>query len=491
MLAWTLYLTLGGAALLACWPSRRGMSARWAALLLAVAGLGVGLVGVAALPAEGRVTLLQVPWIPSIGAEIHLAADGISQVLVLLTGIAAVAGVLFSWNVVDRPASYFAWYLLLIGAVYGVFLSFDALLLFFFYEIAIVPKYFLIARWGSGSREPAAIKLVLYSFAGSALVLAGLAAAHRVAGGTTFALDELAMGVFPAGFQRWAFPMVFGGFAVLAGLWPLHSWAPTGHSAAPTGASMLQAGVVMKLGAYGGLRVGMALFPEGWLLWREAFGILGVVGILVGALMALAQRDFKFVIGCSSVSHMGFVIVGLMTTAMAGWSGAVLQMFSHGVLAGLLFAVVGRMVYAREHTRDLEELGGRDLGRRLPFAAAAFTVAGLAAMVLPGFSGFVAEAQVLVGAWQTRPAWAAAIGVGIILGVAYTLRTLQQVFFTPAAAGAVHPPAEPITVPEKLGTLLLAGSALLVGLVPRLLLDRIVPALESPLFDGLRRGGGG
>ena len=208
-------------------------------------------------------TITKLDWIPDLGISFHLAADGISLVLVLLTGIAAVCGILFSWNIEHRANEFFAFYLALIGGVYGVFLSFDLFLLFVFYEIAIIPKYFLIAIWGSTNREYGAMKLALYSFVGSAMVLVGLIAAYVVAGANTFDLLELAQFPFPEAFQYWAFPLVFVGFAILAGLWPFHTWAPTGHVAAPTAASMLLAGVVMKLGAYGALRVAMTLFPLG------------------------------------------------------------------------------------------------------------------------------------------------------------------------------------------------------------------------------------
>src|SRR5205807_9394633 len=208
---------------------------------------------------------------------------------------------------------------------------------------------------------------------------------------------------FPKSFQIWAFPLVFIGFAILAGIWPFHTWAPTGHVAAPTAASMLLAGVVMKLGAYGALRIAMTLFPLGLEAWRGVIAALAVIGIVYGAMVALVQKDFKFVIGYSSVSHMGFVLLGMMTLTSIGLNGAVLQMFSHGIIAGLLFAVVGRMVYDRTHTRELSALQGMNLSKAIPFAAFTFVVAGLASMGLPGFSGFVAELQVLMGAWRAFP----------------------------------------------------------------------------------------
>jgi NADH-quinone oxidoreductase subunit M len=497
MLAWTIYLSFLGVAVLMALPRGNARAARLVALATALGGLGLGAAGFIGHHAgAGIATVAKFPWIPSLGIEYHLASDGISIVLVLLTGLAAVAGILFSWNIEHRAKEFFAFYLALIGGVYGVFLSFDLFLLFVFYEIAIVPKYFLIAIWGSTNREFGAMKLALYSFVGSAMVLIGLIAAFVVAGGQTMNLLELAQFPFPESFQRWAFPLVFVGFAILAGLWPFHTWAPTGHVAAPTAASMLLAGVVMKLGAYGCLRVAMTLFPAGLLVWRDAIAWLAVIGIVYGAMVALTQKDFKFVIGYSSVSHMGFVLLGLMTLNEVGLSGAVLQMFSHGIIAGLLFAVVGRMVYDRAHTRDLAILEGMGLAKAIPFAAVTFVIAALASMGLPGFSGFVAELQVLIGAWRALPTLAIVAGVGIVIGVAFTLRTLVKAFFGEAAeapAAAKHHDdtheLEPISVPERFGAVMLIAVTFIVGIYPRVLLDVIVPAFGSPLFDALRKGG--
>jgi NADH-quinone oxidoreductase subunit M len=507
MLAWTIYVSFLGMGVLMLLPRGDAHRARAVALLTAVAGFAVALAGALSLD-PGKVNVIaRGPWIPSLGIEYYLAADGISLTLVLLTGIAAVAGILFSWNVEHRAKEFFAFYLALIAGVYGVFLSFDLFLLFVFYELAIIPKYFLIAIWGSTRKEYGAMKLALYSFAGSAMVLIGLIAVYVLAGAKTMSLVELARFPFPQSFQVWAFPLIFVGFGILAGLWPFHTWAPTGHVAAPTAASMLLAGVVMKLGAYGCLRVAMTLLPHGmdaWGFkvlgfgsWRDVLSLLAVVGIVYGAMVALVQRDFKFVIGYSSVSHMGFVLLGLLTLNAIGLSGAVLQMFSHGIIAGLLFAVVGRMVYDRTHTRELGILEGMHLNKALPFAAVTFTIAGMASMGLPGFSGFVAELQVLVGAWRAFPTLAVITGFGILVGVGYTLRVVQRAFFgeqetdavTAVPNGQDHSKLEPISIPERIGAAILLASALVIGLYPRLLLDLIVPSLGSSLFDWLPKGG--
>ncbi len=499
-MAWAIYISFAGALISALLPRAKPNLARWWALLAAAAGLAAGLAGFVAGIGQGRQVFVDALWVPSMGIHYLLAADGISRVLVLLTGIASVAGVLFSWNIELRTNQFFAFYLALIGGVYGVFLSGDLFLLFVFYEIAIVPKYFLISIWGSTRREYGAMKLALYSFVGSAMVLIGLLAAYSMAGGHSTTLADLAHAGLPVSFQLWCFPLVFVGFAILAGMWPFHTWAPTGHVAAPTAASMLLAGVVMKLGAYGCLRVGIGLFPHGldpWGFsflglgsWRDVFAWLAVIGIVYGALVALAQTDFKFVIGYSSVSHMGFVLLGIMTLNQIGVDGAVLQMFSHGVIAGLLFAIVGRIVYDRTHTRQFAELEPMHLSRRLPFAAWAFVFAGVASMGLPGFSGFVAELQVLVGAWQANPWWAMVSGIGIIVGVAYIWRALQKAFFSDALPTAHELESEhlhkfdAITWPEYAGVALLGVSTLIVGLYPRILLDQIEPAVKALLAGG-------
>ncbi len=496
-LAWTIYISFIGAAFVALVPREKLLVARAIALATALLGLAVTFAAIAQGQASAMLhDVVNVPWISALGANYHLAADGISVTLLLLTGIAAITGVLFSWNVTHRVNQFFALYLTLIGGVYGVFLSFDLFLLFVFYEIAIIPKYFLIAIWGSTNKEYGAMKLALYSFVGSAMVMIGLIAAYVLAGAKTFDLVTLAQHSFPHSFQYWAFPLVFIGFAILAGLWPFHTWAPTGHVAAPTAASMLLAGVVMKLGAYGALRVAMTLFPSGVAEWRDEIGLLAVIGIVYGTGVALVQKDFKFVIGYSSVSHMGFVLLGMMTLSVVGLSGAVLQMFSHGIIASLLFAVVGRMVYDRAHTRELTALEGMNLSRALPFAAVTFVLASVASMGMPGFSGFVAELQVLLGAWKVFPVYTVLAAVGILIGVAYTLRVLVKAFFAEGtlALTLTLSPGErenkltAISMPERIGAVLLLATTLLIGLYPRLLLDLIVPSFDSPLMQALVKG---
>ena len=494
-LDWTIYLSFIGAGLVLCQPREQRERIRWIALAFGVAGLALALGAwwsynaavpelakqVAASPdpivAAFRV-VNDMPWIPSLKVRYFLAYDGINLPLVVLNGFICFTGILFSWNVEHRAKEFFAFFLVLIGGVYGVFLAMDLFLLFVFYELAIIPKYFIIAIWGSTRKEYGAMKLVLYSFAGSAAVLVGILALYVKSGGAAgpgFDLLALKNFHFTPEFQYGCFPLVFVGFAVLAGMWPFHSWAPTGHAAAPTAASMLLAGVVMKLGAYGCLRVAMMLMPAGAKAWAFAIGIIAVINIIYGAMVAWAQKDFKFVIGYSSVSHMGFVLLGLMTLTTAGLNGAVLQMFSHGIIAGLLFAVVGRMVYDRTHTRALAELQTMRLGDVMPFAAITFVLAGAASMGVPGFSGFVAELQVLIGAWHAFPWLAIASGFGILVTFAYTLQTILRAFYGERHGADANRLREtpPISAPEKAGAMILVSLTILVGVYPNCLLNMI------------------
>ena len=490
----TVILSFIGALVCGLMPSSTHRRIRWVALAVAAAGLVVSMVCCVNYPGGDFADRVAADWIPSLGIGFATGYDGISLPLLLVTGLVAVCGVLFSWTLETRANQFYAFYFALIGGVYGVFLSLDLFLLFVFYEIAVVPKYFLIAIWGGARRHFAAMKLVLYSFGGSALVLLGMLAVFFLAQDAsgealkTFSLLALQEGQVPAAAQQWIFPLIFVGFAIMAGMWPFHTWAPTGHVAAPTAASMLLAGVVMKLGAYGCLRVAIGVLPAGAKLWAPLVAFVAVVAlinIVYGALVALKQDDFKYVIGYSSVSHMGFVLLGIATLNLTGMTGAVLQMFSHGVIGALLFALVGTVIYSRTKTRMLDEL--HRLIDRMPGIAWVFIVAGLASMGLPGFSGFISELYVLIGTWESESlsGWiVAGAGAGILLTFGYTLVKIHEAFFRerktsdPGDAEISYPA---MTLPEKIGVAILLGSALLIGLCPWLLTDKISPSLKLML----------
>ncbi|MCS7206390.1 MAG: NADH-quinone oxidoreductase subunit M [Dehalococcoidia bacterium] len=468
----------GGALALALIPNERVGVVHWGARCLATVGLVLaGLAFILYDRGQGGFQMeRQFPWLPSLGASFHVGVDGIGVALILLNGIVMFTGTLVSWNIRNRPKDFFVLFFLLGTGVYGVFASLDLFFLFFFYELAVLPMFLLIGVWGSSTdfgtfirtKEYGALKLTLYLVAGSILVWVGLLGLWVEAGRTSFDLVVLQEVSFARTFQLVFYPMLMVGFGVLAGLWPFHTWSPDGHVAAPTAVSMLHAGVLMKLGAFGILQVGMRLLPEGAQAWAPVLIALGTVNVLYGAVSALAQQDLKYVVGYSSVSHMGYVLMGLATLDPLGINGAVLQMFSHGIMTALFFALVG-VIYDRAHIRDIGVLEG--LAKRMGTTASFFAVAGLTSLGLPGLSGFVAELLVFLGAFRTYPALAVLGVIGAAVTAVYILRLLGKVFFGPLGERWRDlPDASPLEVGA---TALLVAVLVIVGLAPFTLLDTI------------------
>ena len=426
-------------------------------------------------------------WVPSLGIGYHVGADGMNLPMLALTGIVIFTGVMISWGIEDRPREFFAFLLLLTGGVFGVFMSLDLFLLFFFYELAIFPMYVLIATWGSTRKEYASMKLTLYLLVGSIIALLGILALYFEADLGTFDLLKLAEAGVSADFQRLWFLPVFLGFGVLAGIWPFHNWSPDGHVAAPTAVSMLHAGVLMKLGAYAALRVGVQLLPQGAEYWLPYVIFLVTVNVVYGSLIAMVQRDFKYVIGFSSVSHMGLVTMGFATMNSTGMSGAALQMFSHGIMTALFFAVVG-MVYDRAHTRDIPSLGG--FAKIMPIPAIAFIIGGLVSMGMPGLSGFVAELQIFMGLWSAdNVAWyypwiAMIAATGIVVTAAYVLRVVQRVFFGELKPEFADLPG--VNFLDKTALFILSGLLILIGVYPKIMMSLIEVGVAplAALFGG-------
>jgi NADH-quinone oxidoreductase subunit M len=413
----------------------------------------------------------RLPWVPQLGISYILGVDGISLPMLALNGFVIFTGALISWNIESRIKEYWVLLLLLTTGVYGVFVSLDLFLFFVFYELAVLPMYLLIGVWGSTRKEYGAMKLTLFLMAGSAFVIIGMLAVYFGSGLRTFDMTVLANNVnFSRQFQYAFFPPLFIGFAVLAGMFPFHTWSPTGHVAAPTAVSMLHAGVLMKLGAYGCLRAAMWIMPHGAQEWLPIIVWLTLFNAVYGATIAMAQRDFKFIIGYSSVSHMGLVVMALASGTQLGLMGAVLQMFAHGIMTALFFAVVGRMVYDRTHTRQLPELGG--LGRVMPFAAFMFIFGGLSSMGMPGFAGFWAEFNIFLGVWERYPV-VAVIGVlSIPITGAYILRAVYQVFFD-EVKNPEFLNLPKLTWQEYTGATILAVILIGVGIYPAILTELI------------------
>jgi len=415
-------------------PGERKLALRLVSLVSALGTLAVSVALLVAYPhaphLPGQTMRLQeqVDWIPFSGVTYHLGVDGISLVLVLLTALIITTGVFASWRVEHRTKEFLALLLLLVTGVFGVFIALDLFFFFLFYEIAVLPMYLLIGIWGTGPREYAALKLTLFLLVGSAFMLVGILGLYWYSGLPTRTFDLVALGQagpYPPGLQVALFLLLYLGFGILAGIWPLHTWSPDGHASAPTAVSMLHAGVLMKLGAYGILRVGVALLPQGAQYWAFLVGTVAVINIVYGALSAMGQRDLKYVIAYSSVSHMGVVMLGIAALNGLALNGSVMQMFSHGIMTGLFFALVG-LVYEKSHTRDIPSMGG--FARYMPGIAVAFVLAGLSSLGLPGTAGFAAEVLVFLGAFRAMPLLAAISLIGIVITAAYVLRVVQKIF---------------------------------------------------------------
>lgn len=430
----------------------------------------------------------KIPWFESLGITYFVGVDGISVAMIILTSIIIFTGVLASWEVKERPKEFFALLLVLVTGVFGVFVSFDLFLFFMFYELAVLPMYLLIGVWGTGPKEYAAMKLTLMLLVGSAFVLVGMLAMYHVSGLHTFDLQKLAQAHYSSDFQRWVFPMVFVGFGVIGALYPLHTWSPDGHSSAPTAVSMLHAGVLMKLGGYGALRIAVYLMPEGATMWGLFFMVLTTINIIYGSLGAIMQKDLKYFTAYSSVSHCGFVLFGVAALNLMAFKGAVIQMVSHGVMTGLFFGLIG-MVYGRTHTRNIYEMGG--LAKVMPWLATTFYIAGLASLGLPGLSGFVAETHVFLGGFFGNP-WAARTTttaltiiatMSIVVTAVYVLRGLARVFQGPVTDPRFEKLTD-ATLPEKVATGMLVGVLAFVGMLPWFLIDLIEGSL-MPMVNRL------
>ena len=489
----TILFPFVGGLILAFFPPQRGREIKLFSIFIAAATLALSIVIFSLYDAdEGGYQFTQsYKWLEHpLNISFSMGLDGISAPMVLLTGIVLFGAVLVSWNIQHRPRDYFVLLMMMVSGVYGVFVTRDLFFLFFFYELAVLPMYLLIGVWGSSTdfgtflrtKEYGAMKLVLYLVAGSVLVWVAILAvywASTQAGTPSFSLEVLQDVDFDENFthfQTLFFPFFLVGFGVLAGLWPFHTWSPDGHVAAPTAVSMIHAGVLMKLGAYGIIRVGMVLLPEGADAWMPVLIVLGTINVLYGAISAMAQQDLKYVVGYSSISHMGYVLMGIATLDRIGMGGAVLQMFSHGIMTALFFALVG-IIYDRAHTRDIRVLEG--LSKRMGFTASLFAVAGLASLGLPGLSGFVAEFLVFLGTFRTYLPLGVLAVIGAAITAVYILRLLAKAFFGPISPQWEHL-ADASRI-EMAATGMLAFVLLFVGVWPSPLMNVINTGVKELL----------
>ena len=411
----------------------------------------------------------RLAWVPSLGITYFNALDGFSAPMVLLTGIVFFTAVLTSWELDVRVKEFFALLFLLVTGVFGMFMSLDLFFIFVWFDISLFPMYLLIAVWGSTRKEYGAMKLTLYLLAGSALILPAIVYLVAHSGQATFDVTALmAAGTFTPAQQRFAFLLLYIGFGILAAVWPFHTWSPVGHGAAPTAVSMIHAGVLMKIGAFGILRVGIFLCPEGWQYWSHLMAVLAVVGIVYGAFVGLRQTDLKFVIGYSSVSHMGIVGLGLATVTVDGLTGAVFQMFAHGLMTALFFSAVG-YIYDKTHTKMIADLGG--LGRSMPLAAGYFVIAALTGIGVPCLASFWAELTVFVASFSVYPVYGALAVGALVVSALFMLRVVQRTCYGPEKARWAQLPD--IGLFLSIPRAILVLSILFFGLFPSLMANMI------------------
>lgn len=419
----------------------------------------------------------QYNWFPAWNISFHIGVDGIAVSMILLTAFVVIAGVLVSWNVTVKTKEFYFLLILLSLGAYGFFISLDLFVLFFFLEIAVIPKYLLIGIWGSGKKEYSANKLALMLMGGSALVLVGLLGLYFAGPEHTFDLVKLSKLNIHVDVQMICFPLLFVGFGVFTALFPFHTWVPDGHSSAPTAGSMFLAGISMKLGGYGCLRVATYIMPDGAKEYATIIIVLSCIAILYGAFATMMQKDLKYINAYSSVSHCGFVLLGIGMLTKTAIIGAVMQMVSHGLMTALFFAVIG-MIYERTYTRQVKEMGG--LLKVMPFISTVLFIVGFCSLGLPGLSGFVAEMTIFMGSWEHPDLFRRGATIiacmSIVVTAVYILRAIGKTAMGPLKDEFKN--LDDATWNEKAAAIILVAAILAIGLAPSWLNELIRPASE-------------
>ncbi len=478
ILSWLVFLPLAGMFLILLTPHSQERLIRLIATIITAIVLLLSLKLLASFDlTSGQIQFQErTLWIPQLNVYYHLGVDGISILMIFATALLSFLACLASYGIKERVKEYFALYLLLVTGMMGTFLALDLFLFYIFWEVVLVPMYFLIGIWGGPRKEYAAIKFFLYTLSGSMFMLIGILALYFNSNPHTFNLLELAHNQFTFHFQQILFLAFFLGFAIKVPVFPFHTWLPDAHVEAPTPISVLLAGVLLKMGTYGFFRISYPLFPIAAKWFGPFMGILAVIGIIYGGFVAFAQTDFKKMVAYSSVSHMGFVLLGLAVFTKTGFNGAMLQMFNHAMITGALFLLVG-VLYDRAHTRDLDSFGG--IWVKMPVYGAILIYISLASLGLPSLAGFVSEFMVLLGSFPVYRWMTMASCVGILLAAAYLLYMVQRVLL-----GKLNPKWTSISDMNKLEIFTLVPLMiliLLIGIYPMAALQFLTPTMTALL----------
>lgn len=434
---------------------------------------------------QGMQFVESIPWVADLGVNYALGVDGISITMLILTTLIGFSAVYASWQVQERVKEFFVLLLILISGVVGTFLATDLFIFFLFYEVVVIPIYLLVIMHGSSKRvtkEYAGMKLTIYLLIGSAFLLVGLIAlfiqGKAMLGFPSMDITTLATLDYPVTFQIFVFALMAFGFGTLLSMFPFHAWSPDGYAGAPTAVSMIHAGVLKKIGGYGLIRIGLFVLPAGAKLLAPLIAVLAIANVVYAAFICLSQKDLKYIVGYSSVSHMGYVLIGIAALNLISLNGAVMMMFGHGVMAALFFAMIGSL-YQKSHTRNVSDFGG--LAHQMPRLATGFMLAGLASLGLPGTVNFIGEFTIFVGAFREYQVLTIAAVTGIILTAVYILRTLGDVLFGPRKPEWDH--LQDLKGPEMVPLLVLGGAILLGGILPFTIMNLINSSMGELLAN--------
>jgi NADH-quinone oxidoreductase subunit M len=477
ILSLTIFIPVLGAILIMFLHKEKVTAIKWIAAISTFLSLALSLLAFLGYDRTqaGMQFVESISWVKDLGVSYALGVDGISLPLLLLTNLIGFSAVYASWDVEERAKEFFALLLLLITGVMGTFVATDLFIFFLFYEVVVIPIYLLVIMFGSSKRvtkEYAGMKLTIYLLIGSAFLLVGLIAlfvkSQGLLGYPSMDITTLAGLHYPVGFQIFIYALMAFGFGTLLSMFPFHAWSPDGYAGAPTAVSMIHAGVLKKIGGYALIRIGLFILPAGAAYIAPAIAVLAIGNVLYAGYICLSQKDLKYIVGYSSVSHMGYVLIGVASLNIISINGAVMMMFAHGVMAALFFSMIGNL-YHKSHTRNVADFGG--LAHQMPRLATGFMLAGLASLGLPGTVNFIGEFTIFVGAFRSYRVLSIIAIMGIIITAVYILRTLGNVLFGPRRPEWDH--LNDLQGPEMVPLLVLGAAILLGGIVPFTVMDLI------------------